>query len=106
MPSKASTVDHEVRILTLQPAEDGRQIGARTKLTELLDARKDDIHAAIGQAVEILRGSASQAKDETGWRVASIEATFGIVLTAEAGVVISKTSAEASLEVSITIEQR
>lgn len=93
-----------VRILTLEPPQNGRQIGARTRLSEVLADRAGDVQSAIEQAVDVVRGSASRLQDQGGWRVASIQATFGIALTAEAGVIISKTSAEASLEVSITVE--
>jgi hypothetical protein len=106
MPENSAKSTEEIRILTVEPAADGRQIGVRTRLSEALASRAGDIQTAVGQAIEVLRGSASQAEDEAGWRVSSIEATFGIVLTAEAGAIISKTSAEASLEVSITIERR
>jgi len=103
MPGRRS---REARILTVEIDPESRQIGSRTRLTELLNDRKSDIHAAIEQAVEILKGAASQKEDESGWRVSTIDAKFGIVLTAEAGVIISKASAEASLEVSITVENR
>jgi hypothetical protein len=102
----SSEAAEQVRILTVDPTPDGRQIGARTRLSELLADRAGDVQSAIGQAVEVLRGSASRAGDEAGWRVASIQATFGVVLTAEAGAIISKASTEASLEVSITVERR
>jgi hypothetical protein len=37
-----------------------------------------------------------------GWRLGEVSASFGITLTAEAGVIVSKASAGATFEVSVT----
>jgi hypothetical protein len=83
----------------------GRQIGARHRSTELLRERRDDIEAAVREAAEVLQESVAGVKDSTGWRMSTLEATFGLVLSAEAGVIVSRASAEVSLEVKVTIER-
>lgn len=96
----------EVRVETVQLDRAGnRQIGPASRTTALLKERHDDIEAAVAEASAVLRDSAAKLEDADGWRVKSVEAKFGITLTAEAGVIISKVSAEASLEVTITVER-
>ena len=95
-----------VRVETVELDTSGsRQISRRRVTTALLEDRRPDIEAAIGQASAILRTAAENESAGTGWRVATIEATFGITLAAEAGVILSRASAEASLEIKLTIER-
>lgn len=97
-----SSVD--VRIETVEVDDDGsRQIAPRRHVSELLQRRRADIHAAIAQAVSLVEESAPATPDHNGWRVNRIQAAFGITLAAEAGVIISKASSEASLVVTVTI---
>lgn len=96
----------EVRVETV--ALDGagnRQIGPKSRATELLKDRHDDIEAAVAEASAVLRDSAAKLEDADGWRIKSVEAKFGLTLTAETGVILSKVSAEASFEVTITVER-
>ena len=82
-----------------------RQIGPRDRTTSLLQDRRGDIEAAVSEASAILQASVTTVEDKAGWRVSSIEAKFGLTLAAEAGVILSKASAEASFEVTVTIER-
>lgn len=81
-----------------------RQIGPRTRTTEMLHDRRDDIEAAVIEASSVIQGAVAKVDNKTGWKVKSLEAKFGITLTAEAGVILSRASAEASFEVTITVE--
>lgn len=83
-----------------------RQIGPKARATALLRDRRDDIEAAVGETSMIVQESVARVEDQGGWRVKSLEAKFGLVLAAEAGVILTRASAEASLEVTITIERR
>ncbi|MDQ0946134.1 hypothetical protein QFZ24_000057 [Streptomyces phaeochromogenes] len=57
------------------------------------------------QASTIAQQSLAQIPERDGWRVASMDVTFGLTLAAEAGVILSKASAEASFEVTLTVER-
>ncbi|WP_433273411.1 CU044_2847 family protein [Actinosynnema sp. CS-041913] len=95
-----------VRVETVElDAVGGRQISARHRGTALLADRKDEIRQGIQSAVEVVRDSLADDRDERGWRVSSVEATFGITLSAEAGVILGKASAEATFEVTLTVER-
>lgn len=82
-----------------------RQISNRERATSLLEDRRKDIEAAIEQTSGLLARSVGKLEEPGGWQVASFEATFGVVLSAEAGAIITKASAEASIEVTISMER-
>jgi len=95
-----------VRVETVELDSSGtRQIRPRGHTTALLRDRADDIEAAVQEAATIVQGSVSKVQDKGGWRTKSVEVKFGLVLTAEAGVILSRASAEASFEVTLTIER-
>ena len=82
-----------------------RQIKPHSRTTALLRDRADDIESAVQEASDIVQGSVAKVQDKAGWRTKSVEVKFGLVLTAEAGVVLTRASAEASFEVTLTIER-
>jgi hypothetical protein len=95
-----------VRIETVEiDSAGGRQISRTRRTSALLQERRDEIEAAIREACGIVQASATKVDAKDGWHVKSLEARFGLVLAAEAGVIISRASAEASLEVTVTIER-
>lgn len=99
-----SSAEVLVETVQLDPSGD-RQIGSKHRSTALLRDRRADIEAAVRETVVILQESAAKNGDPPGWRVTSLEARFGITLTAEAGVVVSRASAEASFEITISIQR-
>jgi hypothetical protein len=96
----------DVRVETVELDLSGRrQIGQRSRTTALLRDRAGDIEAAVQEASAIVQESVAKVQDKDGWKMKSVEVKFGLVLTAEAGVVLSRASAEASFEVTLTIER-
>jgi Trypsin-co-occurring domain 1 len=83
-----------------------RQIKQRSRTTALLRDRADDIESAVQEASAIIQRSVAKVQDQDDWHMKSVEAKFGLVITAAAGVVVSRASAEASFEVTLTIERR
>jgi Trypsin-co-occurring domain 1 len=95
-----------VRVETIEITESGgRQIASRTKASELLSERRGDIEAAVAEAASVVQDSIGKVSDQDGWRVARIEANFGIKLKAEAGVILTRVGAEASFDVRIVVER-
>jgi hypothetical protein len=95
-----------VRVETVEIDSSGtRQIKQRSRTTALLRDRADDIESAVQEASAIVQASVAKVQDKNGWRMKNIEVKFGLVLAAEAGVVLSRASAEASFEVTLTIER-
>lgn len=96
----------EVRVETVAlDAAGGRQIAARTRTSAVLGDRAAEVEEAIVQASAIAQQSLAQVPERDGWQVTSMEVTFGLTLAAEAGVILSKASAEASFEVTLTVER-
>jgi hypothetical protein len=102
-----AVAEFDVRIETVELDESGsRQIRSRHRTTARLHERRDEIEAAVREACDIIQTSAVKSSQQQGWGVSSLEAKFGLVLAAEAGVILSRASAEASLEIKVTIERR
>jgi hypothetical protein len=101
-----SMTDTEVWIETTDMLpSDGRQIGPRRRITELLADRRADIRNAIAQAAEVVQGSVEQLPARDGWQVENVQAKFAVKLAAQAGVVLSKASSEASFEIVVTVSR-
>lgn len=95
-----------VRVETVEMDTQGsRQIRSRNRGTAALEERAAELEQAIVSASEIAQNSLARLPARDGWRVNSLEVTFGLTLAAEAGVILSKASAEASFEVTLTIER-
>lgn len=95
-----------VRVETFEIDSSGtRQISNHRRTTALLRERADDIESAVQEASKIVQGAVSKVQGADGWSMKSVEVKFGLVLTAEAGVVLSRASAEASFEVTLTIDR-
>ncbi|MGW2287607.1 CU044_2847 family protein [Streptomyces phaeochromogenes] len=95
-----------VRIETVELDSHGaRQIGSRSRLSAPLSDRSDEVQEAIVEACAIAQDSLARVPERGGWAVRSMEVVFGLTLTAEAGVILSKASAEASFEVTLTVER-
>lgn len=85
---------------------DSDQVTRTRDKESLLASRAEDIEQAIAELAAIIASSrvtSSSGLDE-GARVSQIEATFGLTLDVEAGILISKVSSAASFEVKITVE--
>ncbi len=95
------TVTVEVVDLRLGP---DRQIAPKSRIASDLQDRRADIQAAIRETTAIITQSVSDPQ-APGWGVSKVEAKFGLTLTTEAGVFISKVGAEASFEITITVER-
>lgn len=99
-------LDTNVRVETVEIDSAGtRQISPKRHTTALLLDRRDDIEAAVREACGIVQDSVATVEAKGGWGVKSLEAKFGLTLAAEAGVIVSRASAEASFEVTVTIER-
>ena len=79
-----------------------RQITFGRNLAEGLGERLDDIQGGIEASSDSVAKSLKSLASPEGWRLGEVSASFGITLTAEAGVIVSKASAGATFEVSVT----
>ncbi|WP_203690479.1 CU044_2847 family protein [Catellatospora coxensis] len=94
-----------VEVVALEPGG-GRQISRQDRVTELLRERALDIEAAIAEAARIAGTGLVSSHQHGDWQVTSLEARFGLTLTAEAGVIVGKASTEACFEITLTVQRR
>ncbi|WP_284749592.1 CU044_2847 family protein [Amycolatopsis sp. RTGN1] len=98
--------DSSILVETVEVGADGnRQISARPKTSELLSERREDIEAAVAEAVDVMQKSMDDTATRSGWKVAKLEASFGIKLKADAGVILTRVGGEASFDFKITVER-
>jgi hypothetical protein len=84
---------------------DGREIAWGNNLVERLKDRAGDIRSAIVAGAQAINTDVNELPTADGWKIKELSATFGITLSAEAGVVLSRASAESTFEVTVTIER-
>lgn len=88
------------------PLEGNREIGSLPgRIAEELDARLEDVRRAIRSGAAAVAEALVDLGEPPGWRIDEVAASFGITLTAEAGVLISRASAGATFEVTVTWAQ-
>jgi hypothetical protein len=78
-----------------------REITFGRSLAAGLAGWQDDIRGAIEAGSQTVAKSIEALPSPEGWRLRELSASFGITLTAEAGVIVSKASAGATFEVSV-----
>jgi hypothetical protein len=97
--------DATVLVQVVPDASAGREIGWGTSVAEQLEGRLDDIRRAIESGAAAVTASLVSLSDSPQWLLHEVSASFGITLTAEAGVLLSKASAGATFEVAITYQR-
>lgn len=88
------------------PITDGRQIGWGSTVVEKLMDRVDDLKEAIVVGGRAIADSLPAIPGSHDWALKEVTGAFSVTLTAEAGVVISRASAEAAIEISVTFAPR
>jgi hypothetical protein len=94
-----------VQVIDVEAAAN-REITFGKTLAEGLGSRADDIRKAIEAGSESVAKSLKSLVSPEGWGLDEVSASFGITLTAETGVIVSKASAGATFEVSVTFTRR
>jgi hypothetical protein len=82
--------------------ETGREIGWGKDDAERLDARLDDIRRGLASAAGAMSAGLTGLPQAPAWTLAEVAASFGLTLTAEGGVIVSKVPAGATFEVTLT----
>jgi hypothetical protein len=86
--------------------DSGRAIGWGSNLAELLRSRVADIESGIRAAAQTVAESLGSLPSADGWQLDEVSASFGITLTAEAGVILSKASTGATFDVSLAFRRQ
>lgn len=89
-----------VQVIDVDMSAD-REIAFGKNMVEGLADRQDDVRGAIEAGSHTIARSLESLPSPRGWRLGEVSASFGITLTAEAGVIVSKASAGATFQVSV-----
>lgn len=92
-------------LVQVVPLDEGRQIGYVSNIAERLGDRAEDIRRAIKVGAMAVADSLPGLPGAQGWHLGQVSASFGVTLTAESGVVLSKASAGATFEVTVTYQR-
>jgi hypothetical protein len=82
----------------------GREIGWGANLSDELGKRLNDIRAAIEAGTRAVADSIEGLASTPGWQLNEVSASFGVTLTAEAGVLLSKASTGATFDVQVKFQ--
>jgi hypothetical protein len=82
-----------------------REIGWGANLVRKLGDHLGDIQAAITAGTTMVADSLTGLPERHGWELTEVAATFGITLTADAGVILTRASAGATFDVTVKFER-
>ncbi|HEY1351413.1 MAG TPA: CU044_2847 family protein [Ktedonobacteraceae bacterium] len=96
-----STVSEQQVLVQVVPVNEGQEIGWGSSTSELLQQRLEDIRKAVSEGAKAVADCLEGLPGARGWQLGEVSATFGVTLTAEAGVILSRASAGATFEVTV-----
>jgi hypothetical protein len=100
-----SKAGSELVLVQVVEVEGRREIGWGVNLAEQLAVRLADVRTGIAAGVKAIAHSLEGLPSGNGWQPAEVSASFGVTLTAEAGVIVSRASAGATFEVTVKYQQ-
>jgi hypothetical protein len=77
-------------LVQVVPVEDGREIGWGSSTVEAFRDRLEDVREAVVSGARAVAGSLPGLPAADGWRLGEVSGSFGICLTAEAGVILTQ----------------
>jgi Trypsin-co-occurring domain 1 len=95
----------DVTLVKVVDLQDGREIAWGGGATERLHERIADVERAVADGVRTVASGLRDLATPEGWEVGEVQASFGVGLVAEAGVVLTKISGEATFEVTVTFRR-
>ena len=91
-----------VQVVSVEP---GREIGWSNQV-EVFRDRLSDVREAVVSGARAVADSLPGLPSAEGWRLGEVSGSFGISLTAEGGVILTKASAGVTFEVSVTFQRQ
>jgi hypothetical protein len=92
-------------LVQVVPVEADREIGWGSNLAAALEDRLADVREAVVSGARAVADSLPGLPAAEGWRLGEVSGSFGICLTAEGGVILTKASAAATFEVTVTFQR-
>jgi hypothetical protein len=98
-------IAEEPVLIQVVDVQEGREIAWGGNAATRLSARLDDIRRAVTAGTRAVAAGLTDLPATEHWQINEVSATFGMTLTAEAGVLLSKAGAEATFEVTVTFQR-
>lgn len=92
-------------LVQVLPVDGGREIGWGSKQVAVLRDRLEDVREAVVSGAQAVAGSLSGLPSAEGWRLHEVEASFGISLAAEGGVILTKAAVGTTFEITVTFQR-
>ena len=93
-------------LVQVVPVESGREIGWGSSTVEAFRDRLSDVREAVASGARAVADSLPGLPSAEGWRLGEVSGSFGICLTAEGGVILTKASAAVTFEVTVTFQRQ
>lgn len=93
-------------LVQVLPVEGGREIGWGSSRVEAFRGRLADVREAVVSGALAVADSLPGLPSADGWRLGEVSGSFGISLTAEGGVILTKASAAVTFEVTVTFQRQ
>jgi hypothetical protein len=92
-------------LVQVVPVKATQEIGWGSSQVEAFRGRLEDVREAVVSGARAVADSLGGLPSAEGWRLGEVSGSFGICLTAEAGVILTKASAAATFEVTVTFQR-
>jgi Trypsin-co-occurring domain 1 len=92
-------------LVQVVPVEGGREIGWGSGRVEVFRDRLTDVRDAVVSGARAVAESLGGLPSAEGWRLHEVSAAFGISLTAEGGVILTKATAGTTFEITVTFQR-
>ena len=79
-------------LVQVVPVEQGGEIGSGPNITNRLEERLQDLRDGLAAGARAIADSLGTLPAAEDWQVGDVSAKFGVTLTAQAGVILSKSS--------------
>ena len=92
-------------LVQVVPVDGDREIGWGSSRVEAFRDRLGDVREAVVSGAQAVADSLAGLPSAEGWRLGEVSGSFGICLTAEGGVILTKASVAATFEVTVTFQR-
>ena len=87
------------------PVDGGREIGWGASRVAVFRDRLGDVREAVVSGAQAVADSLGGLPSAEGWRLHEVSGSFGISLTAEGGVILTKAAVGTTFEITVTFQR-
>lgn len=92
-------------LVQVLPVDDGREIGWGSNRVAVFRDRLGDVREAVVSGAAAVADSLDGLPSAEGWRLHEVSGSFGISLTAEGGVILTKATIGTTFEITVTFQR-